>query len=108
MGGAKTTFKTFVRVLKKGDGTDIKRVSFNINPQFDRPTATVDKPNDALGFTFEYAMAREYPCFMRIEFMDGSPLTIEYYVSNVEDGKKRVAWRLAIAQSQPKGKGSKR
>ena len=57
--GGKTAYTTFVRVLRKGKaGSDIKRVSFNINPSFDRPTATVDRANDPkLGFAFEYAMA---------------------------------------------------
>jgi hypothetical protein len=74
-------------------------VSFNINPGFDRPTAVVDRPNDkALGFAFEYAMARPYPCFMRLEFVgDTPPLTIEYYVATPESGK-RIARRIAIAQ----------
>ena len=86
-------------MLRKGKaGSDIKRVSFNINPSFDRPTETVDRPNDQkLGFAFEYAMARDYPCFMSVEFAEGPPLTIEYWVSSPNDGSRRVARRLAIA-----------
>jgi hypothetical protein len=104
-GAGKTAFKTFVRVLRRGEGSEITRVSFNINPSFNRPTAVVDKPNDkSLGFTFEYAMARKFPCFMKVEFADGlAPgLTIEYSVQTPADGKGCVAHRLAIAPSKLK------
>ena len=104
--GSKTAYTTFVRVLRKGKaGSDIKRVSFNINPSFDRPSETVDRPNDQkLGFAFEYAMAREYPCFMSVEFAEGPPLTIEYWVRSPNDGSRRVARRLAIAPASRKAK----
>ena len=104
--GSKTAYTTFVRVLRKGKaGSDIKRVSFNINPSFDRPSETVERPNDQkLGFAFEYAMAREYPCFMSVEFAEGPPLTIEYWVRSPNDGSRRVARRLAIAPASRKAK----
>jgi len=49
-------------------------------------------------------MAREYPCFMRVEFAAGPPLTIEYLVSSPDDGSSRVARRLAIAPATRKAK----
>ena len=103
--GAKTMYKTFVRVLQANDGGAIKRVTFNINPSFERPTATVDRPKTKrLGFTFEYAMVRPYPCFMRVEFADGgAPLSIEYRVSDAKAGERRIARRIAIDPRKLKG-----
>ena len=80
-------------------------VTFNINPSFERPTATVDRPKTKrLGFTFEYAMVRPYPCFMRVEFADGgAPLSIEYRVSDAKAGERRIARRIAIDPRKLKG-----
>ena len=111
--GGKTAYKTFVRVLRRagtGSADTIRRVTFNINPSYDRPTAIVDRPNDkVLGYTFDYAMGREYPCVVRVEFVERPPLTIEYFVRDCckeSSGEcRQVAWRLAVpAPPTTKGK----
>ena len=109
--GGKTTYTTFVRVLRGGDANvAIKRVGFNINPSYDKATQTVNRPNDKrLGFAFGYAMGRPYPCVMTVEFEGDTmpPLTINYYVSNVASAGAEsgcVARRLAIPQPLTKVK----
>jgi hypothetical protein len=77
--GGKTTYTTFLRVInitsrgssKESDTISVTRVDFNINPGFDKPTATVSKKdakNQGKLYEFEYSMARRFPCFMIISF----------------------------------------
>lgn len=99
--GAKTSFKTYARVVA-GRGS-IKKVSFNINPSFDRQTEVVEHANDShLGFTFEYAMARPYPCHLKVEFAkDVPPLTIEYRVRTLEDFQGMPCFSRRVAIDMP-------
>eukprot|EP01052_Picozoa_sp_SAG31_P034153 SAG31_NODE_3950_length_3724_cov_3.097655_1_plen_936_part_00 len=98
--GSKTKFATFVSVLG-GEKTAIKKVSFNINPDYSKPTATLSAANGR-GWTFEYAMARPYPCFVRIDWSHAvglPPLVLEYYV---QDDKQKFCRRLAIELPESK------
>lgn len=85
--GRRTVFKTFLRVVRGGESAAIRRVTFNINPGYDRPTASLDRPNDKVAgydaFCFEYSMGRPFPCHIAADFAPASglaPLTIEYRV----------------------------
>eukprot|EP00966_Prymnesium_polylepis_P264307 6105728-Prymnesium_polylepis.1 len=76
------SYTTFVRVVAGGTNAAIRRVGFNINPDYDQPTATLDRPSDPQrGFTFEYAMGRPYSCFIALEWAQGvelPPVLIEF------------------------------
>jgi len=103
---SKILFRTFLRVLS-GIGNysaktqmPVRRVDFNINPGYDKPTATAstgplsssngssafDKKTKT--FSFEYAMAREFPCWMTVVFdgdkglMGWKRLVIPYQVQS--------------------------
>ena len=112
-GKGKVNYSTFVKVCE-GDRGAIQSVSFNINPGYDKPTAVLKAPNGSGGvWSFEYAMARPYPCEMTVHFqpqMGLPPLTIEYYVQQERKFMRRVAIELPAAAAKPrravgKGKG---
>jgi len=96
-GASKTSFTTFLKVVSAEGArmpkTLVSRVDFNINPGYSKPTATAKEPNNkSLGFTFEYAMARTYPCFMTAHFCGevGLQLSIQYQVQEVAKVARRV------------------
>ena len=104
----------YKRQVCDGDRGAIQSVSFNINPGYDKPTAVLKAPNGSGGvWSFEYAMARPYPCEMTVQFqpqMGLPPLTIEYYVQQERKFMRRVAIELPAASAKPrravgKGKG---
>jgi len=71
--GSKTCFTTFLRLALTEGAVESKgvvaQVDFNINPGFNKPTSSLRETNSQkLGFAFEYAMARPYPCIMTIHF----------------------------------------
>eukprot|EP00397_Hematodinium_sp_SG-2012_P004277 GEMP01004288.1.p1 GENE.GEMP01004288.1~~GEMP01004288.1.p1 ORF type:complete len:1118 (+),score=289.91 GEMP01004288.1:86-3439(+) len=106
MGGAKTDYTTFCKhvVVRRGAGDGcspqgktkaptIARVDFNINPGYSKPTASLNAANDkVLGFAFNYAMARGYPCVMTLHFEDGvvPDVRIDYHVQDVSSVKRRI------------------
>ena len=95
--GSKRSYTTFVKpVLTEGKALEnsIVKVEFNINPGYSKPTATSKEQNDkSLGFTFEYAMARAYPCYITVHFrpeLSLPKLVIEYYVSDEPKTSRRM------------------
>lgn len=110
--GSKTCFKSFVRVASTEGSLASKgavtRVDFNINPGFSKPTASAKEPNDKkLGFTFEYSMARSYPCVMTVHFSSdlGLPkLQINYCVIEASKVDRRIIIEMPAegkAKSRP-------
>lgn len=111
--GSKRSYTTFLKpVLTEGKALEnsVVKVDFNINPGYSKPTATSKEQNDkALGFTFEYAMARAYPCYMTVHFrpeLSLPKLVIEYCVSDEPKTSRRVliqplSWTL-WPQNAPK------
>ena len=85
------------------DKGSVAKVDFNINPGYSKPTASLKESNDkTLGFTFEYAMARAYPCHMTIHFKSelGLPkLVIEHYVQDEPKTTRRILLQLLWLQS---------
>lgn len=104
--GAKTSYTTFGKIVKiegqqkQSCAPTITRVDFNINPGYHKPTASVKEvKNKSMGFTFEYAMGRCYPCVMTIHFDRGLPkLVIRYYVQDNPTARRVI---LEIAQPPP-------
>merc|ERR1711904_720990 len=110
--GSKTSFKSFVRVactegsLASKDA--VARVDFNINPGFSKPTSSAKEPNDkSLGFTYEYSMARTYPCVMTVHFSSGlglPKLQINYEVVAASKVARRIIVEMPTkceAKSRP-------
>ena len=105
-GTGKTNYSTFVKVTD-GDRAAIDRVSFNINPAYAKPTASLKACNCGGGvFSFDYAMARAYPCYITVDFKPQvglPPLTIEYTVQEQRKFTRRLALQLP---SQPASGGA--
>ena len=104
--GSKRTYTTFFKVVSAEGGVSEKgsvlKVDFNINPGYAKPTSTAKEPNNKLGFTFEYAMARAYPCHMTVHFKPelGLPkLVIEHYVRDEAKTCRRILLQLRGMQS---------
>lgn len=104
--GNKVVFTTFCKVpsvegvLAKKDM--LARVDFNINPGYAKPTASVTRANDdKLGFSFEYSMARPFPCEMTVHLAGdaGLQLRICYVVQAVD----RISRRVVVQFLKPKG-----
>ena len=91
----KTNYSTFVQV-GHGDRSALSKVSFNINPRYNKPTATLTEPNGTHGkWSFDYAMARSYPCEMTLHFVNGlPPLTIKYWVQDQRKFTRSLAVEL--------------
>ncbi|CAE7223635.1 kif4 [Symbiodinium sp. CCMP2592] len=109
--GSKRSYTTFLKVASV-DGSCPKegcvaKVDFNINPGYSKPTSTAKEPSDkSLGFTFEYAMARAYPCHMTVHFKSdlGLPkLVIEHYVRDEAKTSRRVLLQLPHPRLPPAG-----
>jgi len=88
-GSSKFTFDTRVRIVQtvnlKGGKKDtiIQKVSFNINPTYDKPTKVVNQPDRKGIFSFSYTMGRAFPCVVKVHFQDSigvAPLEIDYCV----------------------------
>ena len=96
--GSKRSYTTFLKVVSTEGAVPDKgcvvKVDFNINPGYSKPTSTAKEPTDkSLGFTFEYAMARAYPCHMTVHFKSdlGLPkLVIEHFVRDEAKTSRRV------------------
>eukprot|EP00929_Paragymnodinium_shiwhaense_P120954 TRINITY_DN9303_c0_g1_i1.p1 TRINITY_DN9303_c0_g1~~TRINITY_DN9303_c0_g1_i1.p1 ORF type:complete len:1211 (+),score=127.57 TRINITY_DN9303_c0_g1_i1:324-3635(+) len=94
-GCQKKSWTTYVKVTKaEGDASmdAIQKVDFNINPSYSKPTATA-KDMKGLGFSFEYSMAREYPCFMTVHFRPntGIPkLSLNFWVQPDKNASKNI------------------
>lgn len=96
--GSKRSYTTFFKVISAEGGVpekgSILKVDFNINPGYSKPTATVKEANNkSLGYAFEYAMARAYPCHMTVHFKPelGLPkLVIEHYVRDEPKTSRRI------------------
>uniref|UniRef100_A0A0G4ICS9 Kinesin motor domain-containing protein n=1 Tax=Chromera velia CCMP2878 TaxID=1169474 RepID=A0A0G4ICS9_9ALVE len=99
-GGGKTNYRTFVRFLKTEPSNAvsqlqtkavINKATFNINPGFSKPTATVQGKDAGKGgteFSFEYAMARPFPCYVTLFWKDSllplPPVELQYVVQQAE------------------------
>jgi hypothetical protein len=100
--GKKLTFDTSVRVVDvanlKGVKKDaaIRKVAFNINPAYDKPTKVVTAPDPKGRFVFAYSMGRTFPCVVTVHFHEAvgvAPLEIDFYVQN-QACKQRVVLDL--------------
>lgn len=94
--GSKTSYTTFVKVPVV-DGPSVSKVlakvDFNINPGFDKPTSTTQSPDNKAGGSFEYAMARAYPCHMTVNFakeLNLPKLSIPYWVQDKRKTSRRI------------------
>mmetsp|Transcript_3695 Transcript_3695/g.9396 ORF Transcript_3695/g.9396 Transcript_3695/m.9396 type:complete len:1002 (+) Transcript_3695:77-3082(+) len=95
--GSKISFTTFLKVVKV-EGSLINKkaithVDFNINPGYSKPTASCrDATDKKLGFTFEYAMARPFPCVITAHSAKevGIVLTINYTVQTSARFARRI------------------
>ena len=70
----------------------IVSVGFNINPGYDKPTATVTAPRRDGAFAFEFAMGRGYPNVLTVKFkpeLGAPPLIIDYYVQECKTRRQR-------------------
>ncbi|CAJ1372941.1 unnamed protein product [Effrenium voratum] len=108
--GGKRSYTTFFKVVSAegvADKGSVAKVDFNINPGYSKPTASLKESNDkTLGFTFEYAMARAYPCHMTIHFKSelGLPkLVIEHYVQDEPKTTRRILLQLPQVRLPPSG-----
>lgn len=93
-GGSKTNWTSFVKVVSPVVFKSvITKVEFNINPGFNKPTAIVTEATKKNGFSFEYAMARSYPCYMTVYFQGDLSLPrlqIEFEVQEVSRLSRRI------------------
>lgn len=110
--GSKISFTTFVKLaLTEGNAASkslISRVDFNINPGYSKPTASVKEPTEKkLGFAFEYAMARAYPCFISVFFSkeSGLPnLAIQYVVQEEAKVTRRIVLDMPLVSRNRPGR----
>jgi len=85
---------------KYSQNLSIRKVEFNINPGYNKPTAVVNK-NDTKKenvYRFEYAMARTFPCFITI-FFENTPMPnilIPYVVQKDKCFRRRI-----VVQTRP-------
>ena len=93
----KTNYITYVQVVH-GERSALAKVSFNINPGYKKPTATLAAPNGAHGrWSFDYAMARPYPCEITLQFKNGlPPLTLKYWVQDQTKFARCLAIELPL------------
>lgn len=135
-GSPKIVFRTFLKVLSGIGNYSVKnklpvqRVDFNINPGYDKPTAAVstrplnsshddgafDKKTNT--FSFEYAMAREFPCWMTVVFDVGKGsdtligqrrLVIPYRVQSLTSCfRRRIVIQVLGSVGDKTGAGSQR
>mmetsp|Transcript_45883 Transcript_45883/g.109262 ORF Transcript_45883/g.109262 Transcript_45883/m.109262 type:complete len:1009 (-) Transcript_45883:195-3221(-) len=97
--GSKVCFTSFLKLIKvEGSAVgknSISRVDFNINPDYSKPTAMV-KEITKLGYSFEYAMARPYPCVITVHFIKevAMTLTVNYIVQAVDRFARRIVLEL--------------
>jgi hypothetical protein len=108
----KTNYSTFVKLVD-GDRTALERVTFNINPSYTKPTATLTSPNCSGGgvWSFDYAMARPYPCEIVLRFKAETglpPMKIEYFVQDQRKFSRRVAVELPPLRAGCGSGGGKR
>ncbi len=99
-GAARTLFTSFVRQLKFGGGGGgggkaraVARVTFNINPDYAKPTATVTAPDRDGAFRFAYAMGRPFPCVMVVHLhADCSlpPLRLDFDVCETDTSRRLI------------------
>jgi len=109
--GSKRSYTTFFKVVSAEGGVpekgSVSKVDFNINPGYSKPTATVKEANNkSLGYAFEYAMARAYPCHMTVHFKSelGLPkLVIEHYVRDEPKTSRRILLQLPHPRLPPAG-----
>lgn len=126
----KIEFTTFVREASREIGNNcrigsfppIARVEFNINPSFAKPTAVQKRSNDKkLGYSFNYAMTRSYPCIITIHFetltirkvtsetkvkvVKFPPLVIQYRVRN-DITKRRIVLEIGCSAGEGPGLGN--
>lgn len=91
------------KVPKKFEKKIFSKVDFNINPGYDKPTKTEKATVKA---SYEYAMARTYPCYMTLhfayhEFLRGlPPLVVEYRVSEDKKTARRIVLEVPRAGLQ--------
>jgi len=97
-GANRINFTTMVSIVKnKCDYSDpnkiIKKVDFNINPGYSKPTASINKPDRKGVFAFSYAMGREFPCVITVHFFEGvglGPVNIDYTVQSAKQTHYRI------------------
>jgi len=106
--GNKISFTSFVKVVftegSLASKSAVARVDFNINPSYNKPTASAKEPNDKrLGFTYEYSMARRYPCVMTVHFLSGldlPKLQINYEVVEAPKLARRIIVEVPAEREQ--------
>ena len=105
----KTNYSTHVQIVH-GERSALSKVSFNINPGYKKPTATLAAPNGTRGrWSFDYAMARPYPCEITLQFKNGlPPLTLKYRVQDQTKFARRLAVELSLESKATGGASLRR
>ena len=107
---ARVSQTTFVRVVGRETGGQrlpsrlIRRVDFNINPSYAKPTARVSEATGKLGFTLERSLAFTYPCFATIHWCEAlaiAPLHVAYY-TQLDEPRRFVR---IVVQMPPRQRG---
>lgn len=109
--GDKTQFTTWLScsshsaLHRSTSSRNISSVSFNINPSYAKPTKLLREPNDSkLGFSFDYEMARLFPCHITVTFKQ-LRLTISIpFDTSVLDVARKVVVQLPKAGASGSGK----
>jgi len=103
-GTSKTSFVTFLKVVRVEGSKKLERpimkVEFNINPGYNKPTSTCTQPVKHL-YTFEYTMARAYPCVMTVHFRKElalPPVEIDFEVQDQPKVARRVVVQTTVQQ----------
>jgi predicted esterase len=113
--GAKCTFDTSVHIVQVENcqglqkAAAIQKVTFNINPSYEKPTKVLTAPNEKGVFLFSYSMGRAFPCVMTIYFQASiglAPLEIDYVVQD-HSCKKRIVLDLPASPAKKLSLASK-
>ncbi len=113
--GAKFTFDTSVHIVQVENcqglqkAAAIQKVTFNINPDYEKPTKILTAPNEKGVFLFSYSMGRTFPCVMTIYFQASiglAPLEIDYVVQDYSC-KKRIVLDLPASPAKKLSLASK-
>ena len=111
----KTKYVTFLDVLDSSGwqkaGLVVSKVEFNINPRYDKATATVSKASAtsrARRFQFEYSMVRPFPCLMTCHFEDRQlpPIRIRHFMQDDELFERHMVIQVPLCGTSSTTKAS--
>jgi len=80
----------------------VAKVDFNINPGYNKPTASVREPEAKAGAVFEYSMGRRFPCYITVHFrteLNLPSIEIQYSVQDTSKTARRIIVDLPVSGS---------